>query len=161
MSTPGTGWGSGPNQYHESAQEIERIQRRAQIRRNLKSEFNRIYYNPYKAAAHVEMVGHTPPTPLPHPTTTPSLSYLQYTTRFSDYHTIKSLLDPAVQRFMAMRATYWQYWKPSWRSFANFFVASFLPIWGWGYFINYKRREFDAKCRTGEIRVHQRQVRAV
>ncbi|CAG2106752.1 unnamed protein product [Medioppia subpectinata] len=125
MSTPGTGWGSGPNQYHESAQEIERIQRRAQIRRNLKSEFNRIYYNPYKAAAHVEM------------------------------------LDPAVQRFMAMRATYWQYWKPSWRSFANFFVASFLPIWGWGYFINYKRREFDAKCRTGEIRVHQRQVRAV
>jgi hypothetical protein len=49
------GWGGIP-QYHESAEEVDRIRRRKEIRQKLKAEFNRLYYNPYKAVAHVEIV---------------------------------------------------------------------------------------------------------
>ncbi|CAG2180789.1 unnamed protein product, partial [Oppiella nova] len=89
----GMGWGGTP-QYHESAAEMDRIRRRHEIRRRLKTEYNRLNYNPYKCAAHVE------------------------------------ILDPSVQRFMAMRASMYQYWKPSWGSFAAFMGTAILPIWG-------------------------------
>ena len=46
----------GDKQFHESAEEIDRIRRRKEIRQKLKAEFNRLHYNPYKLAAHVEIV---------------------------------------------------------------------------------------------------------
>ena len=46
-------------QFHESPEELDKIRRRAEIRRKLKSEFNRLNYNPYKIASHVEVVSIT------------------------------------------------------------------------------------------------------
>lgn len=52
---PMHGW-HAPPQYDVSPEEADRIRRRQEIRRRLKAEFNRLNYNPYKIAAHVEIV---------------------------------------------------------------------------------------------------------
>jgi len=108
------GW-TGLQQFDASAVEADKVRRRNQIRRQLKNEFNRLHYNPYKLASHVE------------------------------------ILDPAIQRYMAMRASMYDYWKPSWRSFFTYFGLTFLPVFGFGYILMVRKRNFDMKCRTGEI----------
>lgn len=45
-----------PPQYDLSPEEIDKIRRRRDIRRNLKEQFNRIYYEPYRYLNRVELV---------------------------------------------------------------------------------------------------------
>jgi len=107
-------------QFHESPQEMDKIRRRKEIRQRLKAEYNRLNYNPYKLAAHVE------------------------------------ILDPSIQRFMAMKATTYQYWQPTWRSFGLFASTTIIPIFLFGYYVNWQRNRFDQKCRSGEIPYEKR-----
>ena len=51
-----TGPWTRDQQFHESPEDIDKIRRRAEIRSRLKAEFNRLHYNPYKIASHVEIV---------------------------------------------------------------------------------------------------------
>jgi hypothetical protein len=46
---------SGPGQVDVSPAELDRVARRAAIRANLKNEFNRKHYNPYRYIYHVDM----------------------------------------------------------------------------------------------------------
>lgn len=42
--------------FHESAQELDQIRRRREIRMRLQTEFNRVFYNPNRYAQHIEVV---------------------------------------------------------------------------------------------------------
>lgn len=45
----------GP-QFHETPKEIDMMMRRREIRQRLQQEFNRVMYNPYRIAHHIEIV---------------------------------------------------------------------------------------------------------
>ncbi|XP_013784055.1 uncharacterized protein LOC106468189 [Limulus polyphemus] len=61
------------------------------------------------------------------------------------------LFDSGVQRFMSMRATMYDHFRPTLKGGIMWFSFVLFPIIGYGYFLNKKRREFDEKCRRGEI----------
>ena len=42
--------------YHETNEELRKIQKRKEIRQALQKEFNRVYYNPRTISQHVEIV---------------------------------------------------------------------------------------------------------
>jgi len=113
------GW-HGSAQYDTSAMEVEQIRKRAEIRRALKQEFNRQYYDPYRFINQVEM------------------------------------LDPSIQRFMAMRASMYDYWKPTWKSFYTYYSMILIPILGTGHYDYKKKLKLDNQVRSGQLKYEDR-----
>lgn len=115
----------GRKQFWETPEEIRKIQQRREIRQRLQNEFNRVYYNPYRIAHHIEV------------------------------------LDPAISRYSAMRASIYENWKPNWRSFWKYMFISWIPIITLGIHMRNCMLEVDAGCRTGEIPYEKRDFRRI
>lgn len=61
------------------------------------------------------------------------------------------VFDPAVQRFLSMRANHWEQFKPSPKNAAFAFFSTFVPIVLFWWLFERDTRERDRKCRRGEI----------
>lgn len=108
-----------------SPAEWDRVQRRVAIRQQLKTEFNRQNYNPYRYVYRVE------------------------------------LLDPAIQRFMAARASRYEYWKPTWKGFWGFMGLQIFPILFYSMYLTWEQRTKEMKYRSGEISYRDRKGKHV
>ncbi|XP_063603959.1 NADH dehydrogenase [ubiquinone] 1 beta subcomplex subunit 4-like [Penaeus indicus] len=69
------------------------------------------------------------------------------------------LFDPAVQRFMSMRATRYDHFKPSPRSSLIGVAMLAIPILGYGWWMKTSRENFEAKCRTGQVAYADREFK--
>ncbi|KAK2189448.1 hypothetical protein NP493_106g02037 [Ridgeia piscesae] len=59
--------------------------------------------------------------------------------------------DPAVQRFLSMRANHWEQFKASPKNFGFVFAVVVLPMVGMWYAMDKAKTELEYKCRTGQI----------
>ncbi|ESN94885.1 hypothetical protein HELRODRAFT_87523, partial [Helobdella robusta] len=59
--------------------------------------------------------------------------------------------DPAVQRFLSMKAHHYEMFKPTPKNFAFAFFGMFLPITLLAWKMEKDRVTLDEKCRRGEI----------
>ncbi|GAB6032816.1 hypothetical protein CHUAL_012018 [Chamberlinius hualienensis] len=66
-------------------------------------------------------------------------------------HEAGYLFDPAIQRFMSMKATRYTYFQPTIKGFFIYAGMVLVPIIGLTYYFNKTRNDFDARCRRGEI----------
>ncbi|CAL4243392.1 unnamed protein product, partial [Meganyctiphanes norvegica] len=85
-----------------------------------------------------------------------------YTERYADGVAIGGChvtFDPAVQRFMSMRATRFEHFKPTPKSSLLGFVMLVVPIVGYGWWMKTSRDDFEQKCRTGQIAYKDREFR--
>ncbi|KAG7164120.1 uncharacterized protein LOC121872012 [Homarus americanus] len=68
------------------------------------------------------------------------------------------LFDPAVQRFMSMRATQAEFFKPTSRA-SLLGLAIFAPIVAYGWWMKTAREDFENKCRTGQVSYASREFK--
>merc|ERR1711976_987189 len=61
------------------------------------------------------------------------------------------LFDPAVQRFMSMRVTLYDHFKPTMKTSLMGLAVLVIPIFGYGYLMKLEHDAFEQKCRTGQI----------
>jgi len=71
------------------------------------------------------------------------------------------IFDPAVQRFMSMRSTHWEQFKPTTKSFALFMAITVLPIALFAWKLEHDQRAKEAKFRRGEVSYKDRQWKFV
>ncbi|KAH9424636.1 NADH dehydrogenase (ubiquinone) B15 subunit [Dermatophagoides pteronyssinus] len=71
------------------------------------------------------------------------------------------MMDPAVSRYSAMRASIYEHWKPNWRGFWKWSFLSYIPITLMAYRLAIYMREVDADCRTGVIPYEKRDFRRI
>ncbi|RWS04515.1 hypothetical protein B4U79_04276 [Dinothrombium tinctorium] len=64
--------------------------------------------------------------------------------------------DPMVQRFMAARVSFYDYWKPSWRSFFQWFGLQVAPVIVFTVLVTYERKNREKKYKSGEISYEER-----
>merc|ERR1711893_100194 len=71
------------------------------------------------------------------------------------------IFDPAVQRYLSMRATHWDQFKVTPKStFVGFAVGAF-PILGFWYLLHQDKKQLEEKCRTGQIAYRDRDWKLV
>uniref|UniRef100_A0A0B6ZHJ0 NADH dehydrogenase [ubiquinone] 1 beta subcomplex subunit 4 n=1 Tax=Arion vulgaris TaxID=1028688 RepID=A0A0B6ZHJ0_9EUPU len=79
----------------------------------------------------------------------------EWTKKFTDpwkgSHPGSSLFDPAVQRYMSLKATESDYCKRTLRSAAISMVIFVLPVTFLTTYLIYKKREDERRYRSGEI----------
>ncbi|XP_050690875.1 NADH dehydrogenase [ubiquinone] 1 beta subcomplex subunit 4-like [Eriocheir sinensis] len=61
------------------------------------------------------------------------------------------LFDPAVQRFMSMRATQYDFFRPTPKASLLGFLAIVVPIASYAWLLKRDKDQFEAKCRSGQI----------
>merc|ERR1711915_371751 len=71
------------------------------------------------------------------------------------------LFDPALQRFMSMRVTLYDSFKPTPKTSRWGLMMIVFPIVGYGLLMKYDRDSFEKKCRTGQIAYADRQAKFV
>ncbi|KAI7689962.1 hypothetical protein SSS_02087 [Sarcoptes scabiei] len=73
-------------------------------------------------------------------------------------HNHVEFLDPSVSRYMAMRSSIYEYWKPNWRAFIKWSLLTYVPIILGAMQL---KRQFvlDRDCRTGKIPYEKRDFR--
>ncbi|KAH7641432.1 NADH dehydrogenase (ubiquinone) B15 subunit [Dermatophagoides farinae] len=71
------------------------------------------------------------------------------------------LLDPAISRYSAMRASIYEHWKPNWRGFWKWSFVSYIPIVLMAYRLTGYMQEVNADCRTGAIPYERREFRRI
>jgi len=69
------------------------------------------------------------------------------------------LFDPQIQRFMSMKVTSYDYFKPGFRSFTKWFGVFIVPVLAYAYIMQRSRNEFEGKCRRGEISYRERRFK--
>merc|ERR1711894_557997 len=62
-----------------------------------------------------------------------------------------SVFDPAVQRFLSMRANYWHQFQPTPKGLIAPFCLIVMPVTVFSYLIYTDRTGMEEKCRTGQI----------
>lgn len=60
-------------------------------------------------------------------------------------------MDPAVQRFMAARASHYDYWRPTWKSFWFFIGVQIVPMIGYSYMLAYEAKTKETAYREGRV----------
>jgi len=70
-----------------------------------------------------------------------------------------ALFDPAVQRFMSMKATRYDHFKPTPKSSLLGFVMLVVPIVGYGWWMKTDREKLEHKYRTGQIAYKDREFK--
>ncbi|XP_069194742.1 NADH dehydrogenase [ubiquinone] 1 beta subcomplex subunit 4 [Procambarus clarkii] len=71
------------------------------------------------------------------------------------------LFDPALQRFMSMKATQYDHFKPTPRASRAGFFLVFVPIATFCYMLKTSRDKFEHKCRTGQVSYASREFKFV
>ncbi|KAL3183320.1 hypothetical protein MRX96_000296 [Rhipicephalus microplus] len=90
----------------------------------------------------------------------------EYLRQLTDPHKHGSggtLFDPQMMRHQAARShsMIYEHFRPTPKGGFQFFAATFLPMLVLGYFVYKDRREFERKCRTGEIAYKDRMFKMV
>ncbi|XP_068230836.1 NADH dehydrogenase [ubiquinone] 1 beta subcomplex subunit 4 [Palaemon carinicauda] len=62
-----------------------------------------------------------------------------------------ALFDPAIQRYISMKVTLFDHFKPTMKTSLLGFGAVLFPIVGYGLLLKYQHDDFENKCRTGQI----------
>ncbi|RVE47567.1 hypothetical protein evm_007765 [Chilo suppressalis] len=70
-----------------------------------------------------------------------------------------NVFDPAVQKFMSMKVTQFDHFKPSMRTSLFGICATILPMLGYGYLVWNSRNDREQLIRTGELRYRERQFK--
>ncbi|KAI2805681.1 hypothetical protein RDWZM_008872 [Blomia tropicalis] len=68
------------------------------------------------------------------------------------------VLDPAVSRYTAMRASIYEYWKPNWSNFWKFAFLTHIPIALLSYRLYTKMVKVDEDCKSGKIPYEKRHL---
>ncbi|KAK7080833.1 hypothetical protein SK128_017104 [Halocaridina rubra] len=71
------------------------------------------------------------------------------------------LFDPALQRFLSMRVTHYEYFKPTPKSSLIGFGLLVVPIVGYALFMKYHHDDFERQCSTGQIAYKDRRNKFV
>ncbi|CAD5121296.1 DgyrCDS9825 [Dimorphilus gyrociliatus] len=66
------------------------------------------------------------------------------------------IFDPALQRFISMRANYWPMFKPTIKNFAYAFTGAFLPIIAMAWWIDKDRSQREKEYREGKVAYRDR-----
>ncbi|XP_066943450.1 NADH dehydrogenase [ubiquinone] 1 beta subcomplex subunit 4 [Macrobrachium rosenbergii] len=72
-----------------------------------------------------------------------------------------ALFDPAVQRYMSMKVTLYDHFKPTVKTSLMGLGLIVLPIIGYGYMMKVQHDAFDHKCRTGQIPYAERKFKFI
>ncbi|KAK8741091.1 hypothetical protein OTU49_002492 [Cherax quadricarinatus] len=71
------------------------------------------------------------------------------------------LFDPAMQRFMAMKATQYDHFKPTPRTSLLGFTMIVVPFVGYAWLLKKDKEKFEHKCRTGQLSYADREFKFV
>lgn len=74
----------------------------------------------------------------------------------SNYYFIYFQFDPAVQKFMSMKVSQFEYFQPNMRTSLIGICAIVLPMIGYGYLVRNERAQREEKIRNGELRYRDR-----
>jgi len=71
------------------------------------------------------------------------------------------LFDPAIQRWLSMKATRIDHFRPTMAGFGRLLLTHVLPIGLFAYYLRKSRKNFDRKCRNGEITYRERNFKFI
>merc|ERR1711980_51805 len=69
------------------------------------------------------------------------------------------LFDPALQRFMSMRASQYDFFKPTPKTSILGLLLFVLPIGGYGWLLKRDKEQFEKRIRTGQVAYADREYK--